>query len=76
MDQGLILGRAPYRALPTTTTRGHAVLPRRPGEVCEQTNAPASTGRGSGCLMCEVVGSAVTYSPTPSREQYHRRGRA
>ena len=25
---------------------------------------------------CEVVGSAVTYSPTPSREQYHRRGRA
>ena len=26
--------------------------------------------------VCEVVGSAVTYSPTPSREQYHRRGRA
>ena len=29
-----------------------------------------------GCLLCEVVGSAVTYSPTPSRGQYHRRGRA
>ena len=27
-------------------------------------------------VLCEVVGSAVTYSPTPSREQYHRRGRA
>ena len=26
--------------------------------------------------VCEVVGSAVTYSPTPSRGQYHRRGRA
>ena len=27
-------------------------------------------------VVCEVVGSAVTYSPTPSRGQYHRRGRA
>ena len=37
------------------------------------------TRHTNGCVagaVCEVVGSAVTYSPTPSRGQYHRRGRA
>ena len=38
--------------------------------------APAVSVVLTAGVLCEVVGSAVTYSPTPSRGQYHRRGRA
>ena len=44
--------------------------------AAQKAKAPAAQRVCVAGAVCEVVGSAVTYSPTPSRGQYHRRGRA
>ena len=75
------IGGVSVAALATPATSMWPLFAGRapPGACLGARHMKKGTRHTNGCVAgawCEVVGSAVTYSPTPSREQYHRRGRA